>query len=77
VTERGDRVNGMGDSPKMHDILTGSQPDGRAYTDAADHTCKDWTNSSEGAARLGHHDRNGVGSPGIRHIRRAGAARRT
>jgi hypothetical protein len=61
VTEKGDRVNGVGDTPNTHDILTGSQPDGRAYTDAADHTCKNWTSSGEGTAQLGHFDRNGGG----------------
>jgi hypothetical protein len=61
VTEKGDRVNGVGDTPNTHDILTGSQPDGRAYTDAADHTCKNWTSGSEGTAQLGHFDRNGGG----------------
>ena len=39
LTEKGELVNGVGDMPNQHDILTGSQPDGRAYTDAADHTC--------------------------------------
>jgi hypothetical protein len=61
LTEKGDRVNGVGDTPNTHDILTGSQPDGRAYTDAADHTCKNWTSSGEGTVQLGHHDRNGGG----------------
>ena len=61
LTEKGDRVNGVGDTPNTHDLLTGSQPDGRAYTDAADHTCMNWTSSGEGSAQLGHHDRNGGG----------------
>lgn len=61
VNEKGELVNGVGDKPNMHDILTGSQPDGRAYTDAADHTCKNWTSGGEGTAQLGHHDRNGGG----------------
>ena len=61
LTEKGDRVNGVGDTPNTHDVLTGSQPDGRAYSDAADHTCKNWTSSSDGAAQLGHSDRNGGG----------------
>ncbi len=61
LTEKGDRVNGVGDNPNMHDILTGSQPDGRAYTDSADHTCKNWTSNSEGSAQVGHSDRNGGG----------------
>jgi hypothetical protein len=59
--EKGQLVNGVGDTPNMHDVLTGSQPDGRAYTDAADHTCKNWTSNGEGTAQLGHHDRNGGG----------------
>ena len=50
---------GFGDTPNEHDILTGSQPDGRAYTDAADHTCSNWTSSGMGTAQLGHLDRMG------------------
>ena len=61
VNEKGELVNGVGDKPNMHDILTGTQPDGRAYTDASDHTCKNWTSNGEGVAQLGHHDRNGGG----------------
>ncbi len=57
LTEKGDAVSGRGDSPNMHDILTGSTPDGRA----SDATCSNWTSSaSEGAARVGHHDRMGL-----------------
>lgn len=59
LTEKGEPVKGVGDSPNQHDILTGSQPDGRAFTDAADHTCKNWTSNGEGSAQLGHHDRTG------------------
>lgn len=59
--EKGQLVNGVGDNPNMHDVLTGSQPNGRAYTDAADHTCKNWTSGGEGIAQVGHHDRNGGG----------------
>jgi hypothetical protein len=61
LTEKGELVNGVGDKPNMHDILTGTQPDGRAYTDGADHTCKNWTSNGEGSAQVGHHDRNGGG----------------
>lgn len=61
LTEKGEPVNGVGDKPNTHDILTGSQPDGRAYTDNADHTCRNWTSNGEGTAQLGHHDRNGGG----------------
>ena len=59
IDETGAPVKGVGDTPNQHDILTGSKADGRAYTDTADHTCKNWTSSGEGSAQLGHHDRTG------------------
>jgi hypothetical protein len=59
LTEKGERVNGVGDMPNEHDILTGSQPDGRAYTDGMDHTCNNWTSNSTGSAQLGHSDKQG------------------
>jgi len=62
LTERGKVVNGFGDTPNTHDILTGSQPDGRAYTDNPDHTCNNWTSSGVGQAQLGHSDRTGGGN---------------
>jgi len=54
-------VNGVGDMPNQHDILTGSQPDGRAYTDAMDHTCSNYTSNADGrgAVQLGHSDKQG------------------
>src|SRR5207244_4111700 len=57
-------VNGVGDMPNTHDILTGSQSDGRAYTDAMDHTCSNWTSSAAGmgTAQLGHSDKQGGGN---------------
>ena len=61
VNEKGTLLNGVGDNPNTHDILTGSQPDGKAFTDAADHTCKNWTSNGDGSAQLGHFDRNGGG----------------
>jgi hypothetical protein len=61
LTEQGQQVNGRGDSPNQHDILTGSQPDGTAFAGAEDRTCGDWTRSgAEGAAMVGHHDRMGL-----------------
>ena len=61
--EKGDVINGVGDPiPNMHDILTGSQPDGRTFTDDADHTCNNWTSSSTGSAQVGHSDRIGNGN---------------
>ena len=62
-SEKNETIKGSGDKPNEHDILTGSQPDGRAYTDAADHTCKNYTSSAaEGSAQLGHFDRTGGGN---------------
>src|SRR5262247_1058784 len=60
LTEKGDPVNGRGDSPNMHDILTGSQPDGTAFPAGEDRTCGNWTQSGAGAAMVGHHDRQGL-----------------
>ena len=60
LTEKGGIVNGRGDTPNMHDILTGSQPDGTAIAGAVDSTCGNWTKSGEGAAMVGHHDRMGL-----------------
>ncbi len=63
ITEKAEPVNGVGAQPNTHDILTGTQPNGTAYTDSADHTCKNWTSSSDGVgtAQVGHFDRNGGG----------------
>ena len=60
LTEQGDVVNGRGDSPNRHDILTGSQPDGTAFAGPDDRTCGNWTSSGDGAAMVGHHDRQGL-----------------
>ena len=54
-------MNGVGDSPNQHDMLTGSTAEGRAFTDNMDHTCANWTSSGMGSAQLGHHDRMGGG----------------
>lgn len=57
LDEKGNTVNGRGDNPNRHDILTGSNPDGTA----AEQTCENWTSSSaEGSAMVGHHDRMGL-----------------
>ena len=60
LTEKGEPVNGRGDTPNMHDILTGSQSDGRAFPAGDDMTCRNWTSSEAGAAMVGHHDRMGL-----------------
>jgi hypothetical protein len=61
LSEKGEQINGRGDQPNMHDILTGSTLDGRAIADGADHTCSNWTSDGEGSAQLGHHDKQGGG----------------
>jgi hypothetical protein len=62
LTEKGEMVNGVGDKPNVHDILTGSTADGRAFTDTADHTCNNWTSNSAGSAQVGHSDKQGGGN---------------
>ena len=61
LTEKGEVVNGRGDTPNRHDILTGSQLDGTAFPAGADKTCGNWTSAAEGSAQVGHHDRQGGG----------------
>ena len=60
LTEKGAVVNGRGDKPNMHDILTGSDAQGRAFPAGQDTTCGNWTKSGEGSAQVGHHDRQGL-----------------
>lgn len=60
LTEKGEQVKGRGDDPNLHDILTGSQPDGTAFPGDGDTTCGNWTRSGEGSAIVGHHDRRGL-----------------
>ena len=62
LNEKGETVNGVGDTPNRHDMLTGSQLDGTAFSDNADHTCGNWTSGAAGTAQLGHHDRTGGGN---------------
>src|ERR1700681_640461 len=61
LTDKNTVVNGIGDTPNQHDILTGSQPDGRAYTDGMDHTCSNYTSNADGrgTVQLGHSDKQG------------------
>ena len=72
LSEKGEMVKGVGDTPNQHDILTGSTPDGRAFTDAADRTCGNYMSNAAvtpppagqqappgPSVQLGHHDRLG------------------
>jgi hypothetical protein len=61
LTEKGEVVNGRGDKPNRHDILTGSNLDGTAFPAGDDKTCRNWTSNGEGSAQVGHHDRQGGG----------------
>jgi hypothetical protein len=60
LTEKGAVVNGRGDTPNQHDILTGTQPDGTSFAGSDDKTCGNWTKSGDGSAIVGHHDRTGL-----------------
>ena len=60
LTEKGEVNNGRGDTPNRHDILTGSQADGTAFPADPDRTCKNWTSATQGAAMVGHSDRQGL-----------------
>jgi hypothetical protein len=64
LDENGELVNGRGDQPNRHDILTGTMSDGTAYFPRVeeDRTCSNWTSSGEGSATVGHHDRHGGGN---------------
>ena len=60
LDEKGNVVNGRGDTPNKHDALTGTMPDGRAFPPGEDKTCKNWTSSTQGTAIVGHIDRQGL-----------------
>ena len=57
-------MNGRGDTPNRHDIITGTNADGTAFTGGDDNNCANWTGNGEGSARVGHHDRTGGGDDG-------------
>ncbi len=60
LSEKGEVINGRGDTPNRHDALTGSTEEGRAFPVGEDRTCKNWSSSTQGAAMLGHIDRQGL-----------------
>ena len=63
LNEKGERTKAAGDTPNEHDILTGSTPDGRAFPEGADKTCKNYTSGAEdGTVQVGHVDRTGGGN---------------
>jgi hypothetical protein len=62
LNEKGAVVNGRGDSPNTHDIITGSQLDGTAFPAGEDTTCGGYMSADAGSAQLGHHDKQGGGA---------------
>jgi hypothetical protein len=60
LSERGQIIPGVGFAPNRHDVLTGSTPEGRAFPENEDRTCRNWTSSTQGAAMVGHIDRKGL-----------------
>ncbi len=60
LTEKGEAVSGRGDAVNMHDILTGSDPNGMYSTAGGDTNCGNWTKNGDGSAIVGHHDRVGL-----------------
>ena len=60
LNEKGEENKGGGDTPNRHDIITGSQPDGTAFSGSDDRTCKNYTSSTQGAVMVGHSDRRGL-----------------
>lgn len=71
LNEKGEVVSGRGDTPNRHDILTGSNSEGRTLAGADDNTCSNWTSSTTGGAMLGHHDRVGGGNTSWNSVHRS------
>jgi hypothetical protein len=71
LNEKGEVVSGRGDTPNRHDILTGSNSEGRLMVGADDNTCSNWTSSTTGGAMLGHHDRVGGGNTSWNSVHRS------
>lgn len=60
LTEKGDIVPGVDEPDTVHNIITGSRTDGRAFTDGKDHTCEGYTSDSwKGSVQVGHSDKQG------------------
>ncbi|MEO7402003.1 MAG: hypothetical protein ABIV07_14765 [Polaromonas sp.] len=70
LTEKGEGISGRGDPVNMHDILTGSRPDGTAVPvePGKDTTCGNWTSSGAGSAIVGHHDRDGTNPDPVANV---------
>ncbi len=67
LDEKGERIKVRGDTPNMHDMLTGSTLEGRAFPGNLNLTCGNWTSSNFGSAMLGHSDRQGIADTVYQH----------
>jgi hypothetical protein len=67
LDEKGNRIKVRGDTPNMHDMLTGSDMQGRAFPANLNLTCNNWTSSTFGSAMLGHGDREGIADTVYQH----------
>jgi hypothetical protein len=67
LDEKGERIKVRGDTPNMHDMLTGSDMQGRAYPSNMNLTCNNWKSSTYGSAMLGHGDREGIADTVYQH----------
>jgi hypothetical protein len=67
LDEKGERIKVRGDTPNMHDMLTGSTLEGRAFPGNLNLTCGNWTSSNYGSAMLGHLDREGIADTVYQH----------
>lgn len=67
LDEHGERIKVRGDTPNMHDMLTGSDLQGRAYPSNMNLTCNNWKSSTVGSAMLGHGDREGIADSVYQH----------
>jgi hypothetical protein len=67
LTEKGTIVNGVGDMPNQHDIMTGSQADGKAFPGNMNLTCNNYSSSQFGKVEVGHVDRTGLADTAQAH----------
>jgi hypothetical protein len=67
LDEKGERIKGRSDTPNMHDMLTGSDLEGRAFPGNLNLTCNNWSSSTFGSAMLGHADREGIADTVYQH----------
>jgi hypothetical protein len=67
LDEKGERIKVRGDTPNMHDMLTGSDMEGRAFPGNMNLTCNNWKSSTFGSAMLGHGDREGIADTVYQH----------